>query len=129
MPRKYASLQERIIANTVSSDMLAWNGTPCWIWTGKRNSTGYGVINIRFRGGPRKGKVKSALVHRVVLRVFKGRKLTTKSVGRHLCNMKPCCNPEHLVGGSQRTNMRQCVAEGRHGNMYRAPVAAQQAAA
>ena len=66
--------------------------------------------------------VTEMLVHRIALQVFKGRVLSSRSVARHLCNMRPCCNPEHLTGGSQRKNMQQCVAEGRHGNAYRAPV-------
>ena len=127
MPFKYPSLLERILANTVQSDTLSFNGTPCWIWTAKRNSQGYAVLTMRAKRGPNKGKVRCILAHRQVIREINGRVLNSRRVGCHLCNTKPCVNPEHLVGGTQRKNMRQCVAEGRHGNAYRAPVRALEA--
>src|SRR6266581_1432000 len=126
MPRKYTCMQERIIANGVVSEDSFYNGTPCWIWTGatttNRSGKRYGKINIRIKRGPNKGKIKSAKAHRESIKAFTGRVLTTKSVARHLCNLTLCCNWEHLIGGSQRKNVRQCVVEGRHGNMYLAPV-------
>lgn len=128
MPRKYASPEDRIIANTILSDELFYNGTPCWIWIGTRktNRAGmtYGTISVR-----RNGEHRKELVHRFVLREIKGRRLTSRSVGRHLCNNPLCCNPMHLVGGTQTTNVRQCVREGRHGNPYRAPVSGSEARA
>jgi len=123
VPRKYDSMEERIIANTVLSTTNFYNGTPCWEWTGayviNRNGQRYGKINTRYKRGPRKGKIKTEYVHRVVLRVFKGRVLSKRSVGRHLCNNTICGNPEHLVGGTQRSNVRQCVREGRHHTPFR----------
>jgi len=127
MPFKYATLIDRVIANTVLSKESFYNGTPCWEWTGNTttNEKGYkyGRITRRLTRGPRKGQVSKEFAHRVVLKGIKGRKLTTKSVCRHLCNNTLCVNPDHLAGGTQATNMRQCVREGRHGNAYRAPVA------
>lgn len=126
MPRKYASLEERIIANSVQSPTSSWNGTACWLWTGaatvNRSGQRYGKINVRIKRGPNKGKVRSAKAHRLSLVAFRGRRLTTRMVAKHLCNNSLCVNPMHLSGGSQRSNVRQCVDEGRHGNMYRAPV-------
>jgi len=72
MPFKYESMQQRIIANTVIYP-FPWPWSPCWIWLGKINSAGYGIISIRFKRGPRKGKVKSALVHRIAYAAFKRR--------------------------------------------------------
>jgi hypothetical protein len=121
MPRKYASPIERIIANTVLADDSFYNGTPCWLWIGtrkiNREGKAYGTISVRVNG-----RVTMQLVHRFVLAEVKGRKLTRRSVGRHLCNNPLCCNPMHLVGGTQTSNVRQAVREGRHGNAYRAPV-------
>ena len=121
MPRTYPSAIERLIANSVLAVDHFFNGTPCWVWIGTRktNRDGkqYGTISVREHG-----KVKKELVHRWVLRTIKGRRLTPKNVGRHLCNFTLCCAPLHLVGGTQISNVRQCVREGRHGNAYRAPV-------
>lgn len=113
MPRKYDSPIDRIIANTILSTERFYDGTPCWEWIGtrkaNRSGTFYGTISVRVGG-----RVKKELVHRFVLREIKGRLLTRKSVGRHLCNNTLCAAPLHLVGGTQRTNVRQCVREGRH---------------
>lgn len=114
MPAPYESMAERIIANTVLCEDYFYNGSSCWLWIGALNSSGYGKLNTRFKRGPRKGKVKSGLAHRVALVEFTGRRLTTKSVVLHLCNNRRCCNPAHLKGGTQRANVRQCVADGRH---------------
>ena len=118
MPFKYASMEDRLIANSVLSEEHSYNGSRCWEWIGKRkvNASGmlYGVINVRFKSGPRKGKVKSMAAHRQSLKTFKGLRMTTKSVGRHLCNNTLCVNPEHLTGGSIRDNNRDTVKAGRH---------------
>lgn len=122
MPFKYADMCERIIANTVLSLENFYNGTPCWEWTGayttNRSGVQYGKLAVRLKKGPRKGKNKTWLVHRLVLVVFKGRIMTPKMVGRHLCNNTICANPAHLVGGTQKSNVRQAVREGRHRNMH-----------
>jgi len=123
-PRPYASIQERIIANSVLSDEHFHNGTPCWEWTGRlsygnRSPAGYPVMNMRFKSGPRKGKVRCVRVHRVVVQVFNHRRLTARMVVLHLCNNTNCVNPEHVLGGSQKKNVRQCVAEGRHYTPFR----------
>ncbi|QII84233.1 hypothetical protein G3T20_05675 [Bordetella hinzii] len=119
MPFKYPSLAERIIANTYLSDDSFYDGTPCWVWLGPRNSAGYGQISRRFKRGPRKGKVGNFLVHRVAVQELGGRRLTSRSVVMHLCNNPLCCNPAHLKGGTQRQNMKQCVADGRHFTPFR----------
>jgi hypothetical protein len=59
----------------------------------------------------------------VVVRGIKGRRLSKRMVVQHLCNNSICVNPAHLIGGTQKANVKQCVADGRHGNQYAAPVA------
>lgn len=123
MPKKYASMRDRILANSAMSSERSFNGVPCRVWLGKvtinRSGDAYGRINVRDR---KTGKVKSELVHRVVVRDVKGRRLTKDMKALHLCNYTICCEEQHLAGGSQRANVRQCVEDGRHGNSYRAPV-------
>ena len=125
MPKKYPSLAERLLANSRPSEELSYNGSRCWEWIGKlqrnRNGTGYPVLTLRYKSGPRKGKVYNMRAHRLAIVVFKHRRMTPKMVARHLCNNPLCINPEHLVGGSQRTNVRQCVADGRHKTPFRDP--------
>lgn len=123
MPFKYPSLCDRIIANSVLSENNFFNGSPCWEWIGarSRNRCGkhYGKLTIRLKRGPKKGRLKTWKVHRLVLIVFKGRRLTSRMVARHLCNNTLCCNPNHIVGGTQQSNVRQCVREERHYTPYR----------
>lgn len=117
---KYVDLCERIIANSVLSADNFYNGTPCWEWVGKFRN-GYPAITRRYKSGPRKGKVYNTGVHRLAIVVFKGRRMTPKMVAQHLCNNKQCVNPEHLKGGSQASNVRQCVEDGRHKTPFRDP--------
>lgn len=120
---KYKDIGERIIANSQLSEDSFYNGTPCWLWTGKtgrrRNGDPEPLMTMRYQRGPRKGKVYNARVHRVSIMFFKGRRMTTRMVGMHLCNNSMCVNPEHLVGGTQKKNVQQCVAEGRHFTPFR----------
>jgi hypothetical protein len=119
---KYKSLEDRIIANSVLSfdqgTVIKGEWSPCWVWIGRhivnRSGQFYGRITLRVRRKKNEAKiVKNFLVHRIVLVVFKGRRLTKKTVVRHLCNNTLCVNPGHLMGGTQSTNIKQCYREGR----------------
>jgi hypothetical protein len=81
----------------------------------------YPAMTLRYKSGPRKGKVYNVRVHRKVVEVFQGRRVTPKSVVLHLCNNSLCVNPEHLLSGTQKKNVRQCVADGRHKTPFRDP--------
>lgn len=124
MPVKYASLAERIIANTVIADSPEYwyNGSYCWLWIGAFDNAGYPKMGLRWKSGKKKGKARTAGAHRMAIVAFKNRRMTTKMVGKHLCNNTACCNPDHLLGGSQKSNVKQSVKQGRHGNAYRSPV-------
>ena len=115
---RYKDMTDRIIHNSVLALDSFHEGTPCWIWTGRTyvNRTGehYGRINVRVRG-----KHKTVKVHRLVITEIKGRRLPRNMVAKHLCNNTLCCNPAHLIGGTQSTNMKQCVADGRHNSQKR----------
>lgn len=118
MPRKYACLEDRLIANTRLSDDSAYKGTACWEWIGayvvNRGGMRYGKLDVRRKQGKFKGKRKTWYAHRLAVIVFKGRRLWPRQVVAHLCNNSLCINPEHLLGGSQRKNIQQCVRDGRH---------------
>ena len=113
MPR-YRDLIDRLLSNSYMED-----GSECWIWMGPRTWNGYGKITRRLKRGPRKGKVKTDLVHRVAYCAFMGiRMISPKSVVRHSCDIPLCINPAHLIKGSQKQNMIDCVTRGRHRNGY-----------
>lgn len=69
----------------------------CWLWTGGRQSRGYGWFP--------EGRV---LAHRFSVQAPAG------TVVRHRCDNPPCVRPDHLLIGTQRENMRDMVERGRH---------------
>lgn len=128
MSRQYESLAERIVMNSYPSETHAYAGERCWVWMGKvsysRGPVGkmpapYPVMTMRYASGPRKGKVHNVRVHRKAVEVFKGRRVTPKMVVMHLCNNSLCVNPAHLMGGTQKKNVQQCVRDGRHVTPFR----------
>lgn len=76
----------------------------CWIWTGSRMSSGYGVISYQ---GKQMG------VHRVSLIVFKGVEFSEGDQACHTCDVRDCCNPDHLFVGSASENMQDAQKKGR----------------
>lgn len=114
----YDSLQHRIIANSIQVPYTDYAGTPCWFWMGTRNNYGYGTISLRWQRGPRKGQTRKAYAHRMSVIAFKNRRLSPRQVVMHLCNSPWCVNPDHLVGGTQKKNVQQCVKEGRHKSTF-----------
>jgi len=114
VPRKYATMADRLIANSVVSPDQYFEGTPCWIWTGAYTPNGYAKITTRWKQGPRRGLVRTEKAYGVSIKAFKQLRVLKKYVIKHLCNNTCCINPAHLRGGTQRSNIRQCVADGRH---------------
>lgn len=75
----------------------------CWPWIGKINKkTGYGVVKVN-------GQEKRA--HRVAFLLENGQ---DGEVVRHTCDNRPCCNPGHLIDGTQADNMMDMHARGRY---------------
>lgn len=67
----------------------------CLLWTGARNSCGYGVC--RFEG-------RLVLAHRLAYYFAKG-KIPRGKVVMHSCDTPLCCNPAHLSVGTQSQNI------------------------
>lgn len=78
---------------------------PCHIWTGAINKhTGYGIIRVSY-------KRRGDRVHRVAYALTKGPVPPGKLV-MHECDVKRCCNGDHLVAGTQQENLRAARERG-----------------
>ena len=81
----------------------------CWEWTGNLNEHGYG----RTRTG--QGR-RVAYAHRMSWTLAHGLIPSGMNVC-HQCDNRKCVNPLHLFLGTQRDNMRDCLAKGRLRNL------------
>lgn len=75
----------------------------CWLWHGSTGHEGYGRISVK-----RDGKVRQLAAHRVAWELSNKRELG-KRVARHSCDTPSCCNPRHIVPGTQAQNMLDAV--------------------
>lgn len=78
--------------------------TPCIIWTGSLNGSGYG--NARFQG-------KKEGAHRVAWIKAHG-EISKGMVVKHSCGQRACVNIDHLSLGTQSENILESVADGTH---------------
>jgi hypothetical protein len=85
----------------------------CWLWKGKRNKDGQAFA-------PWIAGEQMRLVHRISMEIHLGRPLlpcTKGSTGgelvRHTCDVPYCCNPYHLLLGTQSDNIQDAVSRGR----------------
>lgn len=76
----------------------------CWLWTGGRNTKGYGQIYIE---GRNRG------VHRYVYQHIVG-DIPDGMTLDHLCRERACCNPTHLEPVTNQENCRR----GLRGDLY-----------
>lgn len=74
----------------------------CWPWIKPTHSAGYG--HFSFMG-------ELMFAHRVVLAARES--IKEGNVVRHKCDNPPCCNPAHLVQGSQADNNHDRMQRGR----------------
>lgn len=83
-----------------------YSGDDCLLWPFARTSAGYGKTTW----GP-----QEEYVHRIMCKHKHGDPPNAKSVTRHLCGNGHlgCCNPHHLLWGSQYQNARDAIAHGR----------------
>lgn len=114
MSRQYPDLCARIIANSALDPDTYYKGSHCWVWLGssKPNYCGkrYPTMAVRVPGKPWPVPLP---VHRAVLVLFKGLRMTSRHVAAHGCNNTLCVNPEHIRRDSQSGNIQQAHDEGR----------------
>ena len=76
----------------------------CWIWTGEIRHDGYGECWVF-------GRRERA--HQASFRELKGEALPDGLMIRHKCDNRACCNPGHLLSGTQADNVRDKVDRNR----------------
>lgn len=81
-------------------DSTAGNGA-CWPWVGPLDRYGYGVVT------------RTGRAHRLAWQEHHGRKLARDEVVRHSCDNPCCCNPAHLIVGTQVENIDDRVQKER----------------
>lgn len=86
----------------------------CIIWTGAKNSKGYGHRWIKCEDG----SLKDVLVHRDEYRKHNGSIPEGMQV-RHLCGNKLCINPNHLAIGTQSDNEQDKRKNGTYFHRWR----------
>lgn len=70
----------------------------CWPWIGARFKEGYGAFRVTWATGAR-----TLRAHRVAYILAHG-SVPNSEVVRHTCDNPPCCNPKHLIPGTQLDN-------------------------
>jgi len=86
----FLAYMRKNISVEYASDEPDVNG-PCWLWTGPKNTQGYGLIGSRrFTGEARNG----GLAHRAVFTQYKG-DIPAGYTINHRCYVRRCVNPRH----------------------------------
>jgi hypothetical protein len=111
MKKRYASLYERLLANTVKPNDQNENG--CWLWTGKVVK-GYGRLNVR-QGGTH----RTLHAHRAMEGVFLRRELKREETLDHICLQGTCCNPDHWQAETNERNTQ--LSHHRRGRLRNPP--------
>ena len=97
-----ADIEARFWKKVITAGM-----SDCWIWTGAKNSDGYGHLSVN-------GNM--TYCHRIAWEINYG------SIERglevlHRCDNPTCCNPWHLRLGTHAENMRDMHEKGRANNL------------
>lgn len=80
----------------------------CWIWTGRLNDSGYGVIAAPRANGVHVGP-RMAKAHRVSYELLRG-PIPEGLTLDHLCRNRWCQNPDHLEPVTRGENVRRGAA-------------------
>jgi len=82
----------------------------CWEWKGAHGKGTRGEYRPRVVIGQ-----KDYYVHRIVYQLYTGYNLEPKDVIRHQCDNHWCCNPHHMLIGTQADNVRDMLERERVG--------------
>jgi len=87
----------------ISTNVFIDGKTGCWNW--KRATRKDGYVITWYNGS-------TDYIHRVSYRVFKG-DFDSNFIIRHKCDNPSCCNPDHLLIGSDQDNSTDMVSRDR----------------
>lgn len=99
-----SSLQDYILGR-VTKDV----DTGCWLWNLARDGGGYGICTV---------KGKTARPHRVSYEAFEG-PIPVGFMVCHTCDVRHCCNPDHLFLGTAKDNTQDMIDKGRAPDPHR----------
>jgi hypothetical protein len=81
----------------------------CWNYKSRLNKEGYGHLSINIDG-----KEHTLRAHRYSWMIANKKDWPEESpVARHTCNNPSCVNPEHIVPGTQKENVKDMIDSGR----------------
>lgn len=89
------TLADYVLAQCVRNDQ-------CMLWPRAKSAAGYGQLR-------RSNKLH--YTHRIVAAAYLG--MVDGAVVMHICDVPACCNPDHLMIGTQAQNMADKCAKGR----------------
>jgi hypothetical protein len=76
----------------------------CWPWMGAFYRDGYGMVAL--------GQRRPGYAHRIAYELTTG-SIPAGLVVRHKCDVPRCCNPDHLLLGTQADNLQDARDRGR----------------
>lgn len=82
----------------------------CWLWTGGKAPGGYGHFSRKRVNEPR----IAIMTHRLSYILTYGELTPDRPMVRHKCDVRLCCNPDHLEPGTAKENAQDIVNRGRH---------------
>lgn len=92
--------------NMLTGPMNERLGSRCWPFTLATNKDGRPYFRV---GG------KQLLAYRITYELVNGEGSLTGKVARHQCDNEVCCNPHHIIPGTQSDNVQDMRERERHG--------------
>lgn len=77
--------------------------TNCWLWLNSQNGIGYGLVTVDY---------KHYYAHRLAYQISYGKIPKGMNV-LHKCDVRNCCNPQHLWLGTQKDNLQDAAKKQR----------------
>lgn len=79
----------------------------CWIYRNANISNGYAHMGLTYDPftKQRYPRPRNIYAHRIAWALANGRWPGDNMVVRHTCDNSACCNPEHLIEGTQKQNV------------------------